>query len=112
MVEDVSEERSPTWTPLAAKVICAGGEGGRSGGGISSISSFEGTGVLDMLPDRSTHKQSIVVTSIVKSKLWETNRQSLQPASNRLRHFIFGFYHNPMGFAFQRNVLQSGYELV
>ena len=49
IVSDVSEERSPTWTPLAAKVICAGGEGGRSGGGISSMSSLVGIGVLDMV---------------------------------------------------------------
>lgn len=59
MIEDVSEERSPTWTPLAAKVMCAGGDGGRSGGGISSISSFGGTGVFDMLNTGNKHTQTI-----------------------------------------------------
>ena len=29
-----------TWSPRAAKVVCGGGDGGRSGGGISS-SSFD-----------------------------------------------------------------------
>ena len=33
-------QRVRTWRPRAAKVVCGGGEGGRSGGGISS-SSFD-----------------------------------------------------------------------
>lgn len=67
MVEDVSEERSPTWTPLAAKVICAGGEGGRSGGGISSISSFGGTGVFDMLNTGKKQTQTINYANSIQS---------------------------------------------
>jgi len=45
--------------------MCAGGDGGRSGGGISSISSFGGIGVLDMLGLRKKHEQTIgsIITS-------------------------------------------------
>ena len=40
-----------TWTPLVAKVVWMGGEGGRCGGGISSSKSFAGVGVLDILQE-------------------------------------------------------------
>ncbi len=45
--------------------MCAGGDGGRSGGGISSISSFWGIGVLDMTGFRKKHEQTIGTVVLV-----------------------------------------------
>jgi hypothetical protein len=40
--------KTRTRTPLAANVVCRGGEGGRWGGGISSSSSFPFAGGFDI----------------------------------------------------------------
>jgi hypothetical protein len=37
-----------TWTPLAVNVVYRGGDGGRCGGGISSVSSFPFVGRFDI----------------------------------------------------------------